>query len=131
MPLEYRIDRERRRIVVTVTGDFTMEEIVALIDTSTTDPDFEPGFDVLSDHTGVGRVITPAQAQGMVAHLRSISERVAYARWAVVATKAASYGMLRMVAALAEAVPMTVEVFSTVEEAEAWLGETYPPGQGS
>jgi hypothetical protein len=122
MPIQVRIDKRQRLVVAKVVGDFTIEDIVKGVDDSVNDPDFEPGFDVLSDHSKIGTPITVTQAKQMVAHLESLSHLMAGTRWAVVASKPASYGMMRMLAVLAERVPMKVEVFQTLDEAQAWLG---------
>jgi hypothetical protein len=121
MPILVQVDTRRRLVVAKVLGDFTIEEIVKGIDDSVNDPNFEPGFDVLSDHSEIGTPISVTQAKQMIAHLESVSHLMAGARWAVVAPKPASYGMMRMLAVLAERVPMKVEVFQTLDEAQAWL----------
>ena len=121
MPIESHIDEERRCVVARVYGDFTFDDILEAIDHSVRDPRFRPGFAVLSDHTEVGEPLTPSQARRMVDHLESLADLMAGSRWAVVTSKAASFGMLRMVSVLAERVPMDVQVFSSHEEAEAWL----------
>jgi len=128
MPIESHIDEERRRVVARVHGDFTLGEIFEAINRSVQDPRFRPGFSVLSDHTAVGEPLTSLQAQQMVEHLNSLTEFMAGSRWAVIASKPASYGMLHMVSVLAEHVPMDVRVFSTHEEAEAWLSTPEPDG---
>ena len=68
MSIRWRAEREARRLVFEIEGRFTLEEILDVINEAIEHPDFEPGFDVLSDHTGVERPITPNQAHGMVAH---------------------------------------------------------------
>ena len=122
MPIRHWLDKERRRVHAVVTGRFTLAEIVAAIDAATSDPEFERGFDVLSDHTAVEEPLTPSQAEQMVAHLRTLSRQLVGARWAIVTRKPASYGMMRMLSVLAEQVPMRVEVLNSLEEAEQWLG---------
>ena len=124
MPIKSHIDEERRCVIATVCGDFTMEEIVETINRSVLDPKFRPGFAVLSDHTAVGEPLTSSQARQMVDHLKGLAESFAGSRWAIVTSKPASYGMLRMVSVLAEGVPMEVQVFSSHEEAEAWLSSS-------
>ena len=129
MPVESHVDEARRRIVARVFGNFTLGDIVEAIERSVRDPKFQRGFAVLSDHTEVGEPLTPDQAQQMLSRLKNLSEFVAGSRWAVVTSKPASYGMLRMVSAYAKTVPMDVQVFSSHEEAEAWLSspETKDP----
>lgn len=122
VPIDSYIDEERRCIVARVYGEFTRDEIVETIDRCVRDPEFRPGFGVLSDHTAVEVPLTASQAKQMVEHLVNLTDVVAGTRWAVVTTQAASYAMIRMVSVLAERVPLEVQIFSSTEEAEAWLG---------
>lgn len=126
MPIERRVDVERRRVVAKVSGKVTLDEIIEAIDSSLQDPLFEPGFDVYSDHVGIDRVISTPQARALAAHLKSRAAQVAGARWAVVTRTRASYGMIRMISAYAEQVPMEVRAFETHAEAEAWLATPKP-----
>lgn len=124
MPVRQWVDKEHGRIRAEVWGKVTAGEIVAAIDRSVHDPDFEPGLSVLSDHRRIERPLTTRQAKLTAAHLESLSRYLAGTRWAVVTASPASFGMIRMLAVLAERVPMTIRAFPTLEEAEAWLAET-------
>ncbi len=121
MPIEHFIDVERRRIVATVIGDFTLEDIFETIGGAVRDPRFRPGFDVYSDHRAVGEPLTGPQATQVAAFLEKHADVLAGTRWAVVTSKPASYGMLRMLSILAQRVPMEIQVFASQSEAEAWL----------
>jgi len=121
MPITNVIDEKAMRIFSTVSGDFSIEDIVTAISGSVQDPRFRPGFHILSDHTSVGTPLTPTQAKQMLAHMETLSKYLRDSRWAVVTTKAASYGMFRMASVLAERIPMEIQVFHTHGDAEAWL----------
>lgn len=121
MPITNVIDEKAGRVVSKVSGDFTIEDIVTAISGSVKDPRFQPGFHILSDHTCVGAPLTTIQAKQMMAHLETLSKYLRGSRWAVVTTKAASFGMFRMTSALAERIPTEIQVFHTHEDAEAWL----------
>ncbi len=120
MPIRYRIDKEERLVRAEVRGDFTTSDMIRALDNMVRDPDFEPGFNFLSDHAAVGEPVTPEQLDQLIAHLESLSEVLSGARWAIVATKPASYGMMRMLSVLAEAIPLRVAVFESLESAEEW-----------
>ena len=107
--------------MVRVYGEFTHDEIVETINRCVRDPEFRPGFKVLSDHTAVKVPVTPSQAKQMVEHLVNLADAFAGTRWAAVTSLPASYGMMRMVSVHAERVPLEVQIFSSLEEAEAWL----------
>lgn len=124
MPIRIWVEKDRRLVRAVVMGSITVGEIVEAIDASIRDPDFEPGFDILSDHTAIGEPLTPSQAQQTAAHLMKFSPSMAGARWAVVVGTPASYGMMRMLAVLLERIPMTLRAFTSLADAEAWLART-------
>jgi hypothetical protein len=124
MPVHYRIDKERRLIVATVFDEVSIAEMIDAISDSVSDPDFERGFNVLSDHTRITRVIIPEHVKRIVDHLESLSIQLSGARWAVVTESEASFGMMRMMSVLAERVPMEVQVFRNADEAGLWLDST-------
>lgn len=121
MPIEHRIEPEQRRIRATVSGNFTLEEILDTINGTVNDPDFQRGYDILSDHTRVETAITTEQAGVTAEYLASLSLYFAGSRWAVVTTKDVSYGMMRMLSVFLERVPMDLRVFRSFDEAENWL----------
>lgn len=121
MPIKQWVEPDRRRIRAVVDGDCSIFEMLGAIDFAIRDPDFVPGFDVLSDHTKIGEPLTTPQAQAIVTHLEGLAEQMAGSRWAVVTRKPASYGMMRMLSVLIKSVPMRLEVFSSFDEAEQWL----------
>ena len=104
MPIKQWVESDRRRIRAVVYGNFTISEILGAIDSAVQDPGFEPGFDVLSDHTEIGEPLTISQAQEMVSHLKKLAKQMAGSRWAVVTREPASYGMRRMLSVLIERV---------------------------
>ncbi len=121
MPLESHIDAERQRVGLKIVGDCTIDEVLKTINLWITAPRIERGFSVLSDHTLVGKSITTEHTKQLIEYFQDLSRFLAGARWAAVTSKPASYGMIRMISAFAESVPMEVEVFQTFEEADAWL----------
>lgn len=128
-PIEVHLDEARRCVVARVTGDFTLRDIIDAVDGGLRDPRFRPGFGIFSDHTAVGEPLTAEQADGMIQHLKSLGSIAAGVRWAMVTSRPASYGMLRMVSALARTVPMEIQVFQTRDEAFAWLAGGGTPAQ--
>lgn len=128
MAIQVAVDKHKRRIEASLSGEVSIDEIRAAIDAAVRHPDFEPGFDVLSDHTRIRKAITTAQMEAMVAHLESLSTVMGGARWAIVTTKTASYGMMRMLSVRIQEVPMTVAVFRKRDEAEGWLAAPRPGG---
>ena len=124
MPIHSKIDAERRLIVATVFDEISDTDIIEALNASISDPDFERGFNVLSDHTRIARVITTEQVNLMVDHMESLSDHLAGARWAIVTNSPASYGMMRMLSVFAKRVPLELQVFRDADEANKWLAST-------
>jgi hypothetical protein len=121
MPVTYSVDVTRRLIRFTLSGTVTPDEMVAALDRAVN----EAGagrFLVLSDHRALTTPATTAQLQDLVGRLTRYREHVGGSRCAIVTAQPASFGMMRMFSVLAEAVPVEVDVFSDVADAERWLG---------
>lgn len=121
MPIEIVVDAVARRVTATVHGTFETDDMTRAIDASVAHPSFRPGFGILSTHVRLTEPLTPAQARLLVGHLERHADALAGCRWAVIADGDASYGMLRMVSALGDGLPMKIDVFRTAAEAVAWL----------
>jgi hypothetical protein len=122
VPITYRIDPRRKRVYCTIEGTVELPEMVALVESVIGDPDFAPGFGILSDHRRVDRALTSAQLHGFLDFLSRVAERLQGSRFAVVTLKAASYAMMQVLRTLLPhraGIPM--EVFTTLQDAEAWL----------
>jgi len=128
MPIDYWIERDRHRVRTEVRGDFSTEDILRVISDVVAHPEFERGCNILSDHRQIGEPITTAQLEEMTGHLRQLSAEFAGSRLAVVTTKPASYGMIRMLSVMVEDMPLYVRVFDSMAPAEAWLES---PGDGA
>lgn len=124
MPMEFTVNAERRRVEVVVTGRIAFDEIRRALDAAVAQPGFQPGFDILSDHTGLEEPISVADLEATLLHIESLAPCFANSRWAIATRNPASYGMMRMFSALAERIPLTVEVFRSREDAERWLEGT-------
>ena len=83
--------------------------------------DFQPGFNILTDHRDLTEYLTTDQAHRIVDLVRSLSAHLAHARWAVVTSHPASVGMVNMLASLVEPVPLHVMAFQETAPAQAWL----------
>jgi hypothetical protein len=121
MPIQQWIERDKKRIRAVVVGALDIEEIYDAINRAIDDPDFEQGYDILSDHTGIDTALTRQQVLLTASHLETLTDHLAGTKWAVVTEKDASYGMMRMLSVFLEAVPIQLEVFRSLDEAEAWL----------
>jgi len=126
MPIKLWIERDLRRIRADLSGVVSISEMLEAINASVEDPDYEAGFDVLSDHTGIDQPISTENVHHLVKHLQALTEHFEGTRWAIVTEKPASYGMMRMLSVFARRVPMNVRVFRSIAAAEAWLQSFTP-----
>lgn len=121
MPISYDFDEITETVIMRVEGSFTLDEMLTGMDTVFADPRVKPGFALLSDHRGIGDPATSAQLRGMVDHASLSPGKLSGSRWAIVVSKPASHGMIRMLAVLVEELGVTVEIFKEVEPAMDWL----------
>lgn len=119
MPIRYALDRPARLIRSTVEGDFDAAEMLTCVSAAVAAAG-EPGWHIVSDHRRIGEPATRDQVELLVEHLTDLRPYLRDARWAVIVSKPASYGMMRMLSVLAERVPMTVRVFRDAGAAERW-----------
>jgi len=121
MPFTYVIDREARLVSVTVSGQVTPEEALKAFDEIVSHSDFRPGMNVLSDHRQMETLMPTRFVGALISRVRGFREKLSGAKWAMVETSAAGYGMARMASGLAQAMQVEIQVFHTLEEARLWL----------
>jgi hypothetical protein len=122
MSITFRLDAEKRRVHSTVTGTFTLHDILDALKSVLAMPEFGPDFQVLSDHRGVERPATVQDVEHMLAFMRASRERFQGMRWAIVTHRPASYAMMGLLSTLADLrVRMEVRVFTRTADAEQWL----------
>jgi hypothetical protein len=121
MPFTYRIDREKRRVYSTGTGEFSARDVKLLREELLKDPDFDPAFSQLADFTQLDSgEISPDE----VIELARVNVFSAKARRAIVADRPLTFGMARVFAAhRASRGEAGIRVFHTVREAVAWLDD--------
>ena len=121
MPITYEINKSKKRIESKVSGKFTLDDITNTIKNSINDPDFENGYNILSDHTEIEEFITTPQVHYTIEILENFSKHLENSKWAIVTKKPASYGMMRMLSAFADDLPLKIQIFENYEDAEKWL----------
>lgn len=119
MPVEYRIVPELRLVVSRATGVVSEEELNAHYARLKADPAFDPTYQQIADARGV----TDASAvRGDLPRRTETRGFAPGARRALIAPAGHLYGLARQHTTLAGLRGDTTEAFSTVDEAEAWLG---------
>ena len=121
MPVEVAVDTEQDLVTITLTEVVRVEELLRSIRRALADPGFHPGARCLVDmreatHTSGGDVARRV-AQLLIAN----RDKVAGARIAIVVSKAAAYGIIRMLQLQTQGFPFEIGVSYDLEEARRWL----------
>jgi len=107
MPITYRIDRERSRIVTTCAGDVTLPEVT-------------PRLNVLLDLTRQTSVPMAPQIQAAADRVGLVTN-VVFEACAIVVSREAMFGMARMFEVLARGHFAVLRTFRDRQESEEWL----------
>ncbi len=126
MPIEYRIDHERRLVTARGHGTFTSEDVLGYQRDVWSRPEVA-GYDELVDMTQVEHIALPSA--GDVRELSKLSAgmdtRSSASRFAIVAPNAFAFGLGRMYEAyrnMDDRSTKKVSVFRSLDEALAFLG---------
>jgi hypothetical protein len=126
VPIDYRIDEERRLVLARVRGDVTEADLFTYQREVWSRPEVA-GFNELVDMSGVGRIVAPSIDR--VLELSSVSAAMDAAqeksRFAIVAPDDLAFGLGRMYQAyrgLDQRSTKRVGVFRTLDQALAFLG---------
>ena len=119
MPYEYSVDPGRRLVRVRMWGELTTAEILTVVQRLIDDPGISANFSQLID-------LTDASVTAITGdHVRQIasSNLDPISRRAFVTPNSLIYGLARMFESLrgARHAPERIAVFTTLQEAEAWL----------
>ena len=127
MPIDSWIEKDKKRIHAVVYGEFSVDDIFETIEGATNKPDYEIGFNVLSDHTKITKPITIDQMKRMVFKIIQLSKQYAGTKWAVVTNQEISKKMMMETSDHLKRVPMELAVFESIDDAEKWLDEKQEP----
>jgi hypothetical protein len=121
MPVTYKIDTQERIIRTQGIGMVTLADVVDHFRDLERDPHCAGSLDVMLDLSETNSVPEARELQAIPYELARIRDKVRLGACAIVATKDALFGMLRMFAVLAERFFRAIQVFRSKAEAEAWL----------
>lgn len=123
MPIRYQIELPRNLVRTQGTGSMTLAEVAEHLRELEADPQFQKPLDVLLDLTACTSLPDRQQLEGIAQQLKNLGGRERFRRCAIVALRAAMYGMTRMFEVLAEEQFVATHAFQTVRDAEVWLSE--------
>lgn len=125
MPIEYRIDREQRRVLARSVGTLTDEDVFRYQYEVWSRPDVA-GYDELMDMSDVGEIVVPSATR--IRELAQLSAdmdpRTGPTRFAIVAPSDLSFGLGKMFESFRDVMvhgTRQVGVFRTMEDALAFL----------
>lgn len=119
--ISHEIHRDRDLATLTVKGSPSFAEWRSAVTELLDDPDFRPGMAILSDRREMAEAPDRAFVERMVDFLEQSAPRLEGSSWALVAASPADFGMLRMLAIIAERTRVPVRAFRDYEAAVAWL----------
>ena len=127
MPLTYQIDPGRKIVRTRCSGHLTLQEVVEHFHALEQDPACPDRPRVFLDLSEVDSLPNPAQLASVVSELERIRSRVRFDACAILATRDALFGMMRMFEAMGEEFFRVTRTFRVAGEAEAWLAAQQAP----
>jgi hypothetical protein len=85
------------------------------------DPDFETGFNFLSDRRSAAEARSSEYLRAALSFLKYHDKKLGSCKWATVVSTIAAFGMGRMTQILSENLRIQVEVFKDMDQALVWL----------
>lgn len=128
MPITYVLDPAIKLIRAEVEGEFSAADMLRCVMDAGVEAD-GPGWNIISDHRRIAHPATRNQLEQLTSRLESMRLYFSNARWAVVTTNIASFGMMRMLQVMAERIPIQLQIFDRYDEAERWASGA-PAGSG-
>lgn len=125
MPAYFKIDKEHRLVMSTLSGVFTIEDALAHQENLRKHPDFDPSFSQLMDGTHLTRVELQRKDVQRLARDSIFSPD---SRRALVASSDAAFGLARMFEAFRDTMgEKGIRVFRNLDDGLDWvLGKNSP-----
>lgn len=126
MPIEFRIDHDRRMVFAKATGVMTDEDVFGYQHDVWSRPDVA-GYNELIDMSDVDDIAIPssARAQSLAILSAGMDASVSHTKFAIVAAEDLAFGLGRMYQTYREmygGAKKKVGVFRSMKEAMEWLG---------
>lgn len=121
MPVTYSIDGAAKIIRTACSSPLTFPEVLEHFRALNQDPACTGHLDVLLDVSDADALPAASQLGAVATELASVRSKVQFGKCAVVATRDAMYGMMRMFEVLTARYFEAIHVFRNSAEAEAWL----------
>ena len=121
MPVTYIIDSAEKTIRTTCSSPLTFEQVIEHFRALQRDPACAGYLDVMLDVSEADTLPEPAQLGMINVELSAVHVKAQFGFCAIVATRDAMFGMMRMFEVLARPYFRATRVFRAKPESEAWL----------
>jgi hypothetical protein len=121
MPVTYAINPEEKLIRTRCTGNVTVQEVIDHFRTLERDPACPDTLDVFLDVSETTSLPLTTEITSVAVEISRIKKKVRFNICAVVATRDALFGMLRMFSVVAGPYFTAIRVFRDAAQAEEWL----------
>jgi hypothetical protein len=122
MPITYERDDARRRIIVTLAGAVTLEDLLGIVDRQASEGAWACGLLYDARRVAKEQAGTPEEVRRVFHHVSAhASERGPRGPVAIVTDNPADYALLRIYSTRIARAEMAVEVFRDPGDAERWL----------
>ena len=121
MSVTYNVDADKRRVRTKCVGSVTLHEVIDHFRTLQQDPDCPDRLDVFLDLSDVDSLPETGQLSTVVSEMKRIRSRVRFGACAILASRDAVVGMMRVFEVMAEECFRVTCTFRVADEAEAWL----------
>ena len=118
MPASYELFPEDHLVVVTYSGELSLEDIIAVRQQGMQDPEFDTNYDVIDD---VSRVESTDIRFEELGQLSAKSVAKTGVKRAFVVTTDFQRGMANMYRVLSESHGQSFEIFKDFEQAKKWV----------
>jgi len=133
MPVTYTVDVEERIIRTTCSSPVTLPDVLEHFRALRENPEFSGKLDVLLNVDAVDALPERVQLGAVVTELGASAKKAEFGACAIVASRDAMFGMMRIFEVFASQYFRAICVFRGLAEAEQWLqqqrktGELRPP----
>jgi hypothetical protein len=121
VPVTYKIDAARKLIYTTCSRPLTFSQVIEHFRTLREDPACTGPLDVLLDVSEADSLPASSQLGPITAEVGAVRVKVQFGLCAIIATRDAMFGMMRMFEVSAGPYFRSIRVFRGKPEAEAWL----------
>jgi hypothetical protein len=121
VPITYQIDSDKKLIRTKAVGQLTAQEVINHFWTLARDARYPECPDVFLDLSEVDSLPKTHQLSIVVGEMKRIGAKLRFGTCAILTSRDALFGMMRMFEALAEEFFRETRTFRNATEAEAWL----------